>query len=162
MSKTADTPDSDTDDDTAAERLAVRKRAMDLLARREHACTELAGKLKKRGHASDDIDAVLADLTAEDLLSDARYAEALVASRASRGTGPVRIRAELQAAGVSEADIRAALDAAEVDWLDVAEAARRKRFGADIADDYPSRAKQMRFLQRRGFDMDQIAAVCGN
>ncbi|AWN14495.1 regulatory protein RecX [Salinisphaera sp. LB1] len=142
-----------------AERLAIRKRAMDLLARREHARAELVTKLKKHEHAADDIEAVLDELVEDGLQSDARYAEAAVASKARRGIGPIRIRAELRGAGVNDGEIEAALAEAGVDWDELAEAARRKRFGAELPADFPARAKQMRFLQRRGFDADQLAAA---
>ena len=83
--------------DPQAERLAIRKRAMDMLARREHAPAELADKLAKRDHDREQISSVLDELIDEGLLSQTRYADAMVASRAARGVGPVRIRAELAA-----------------------------------------------------------------
>lgn len=149
-------------DDPEAERLAIRKRAMDLLARREHARAELVAKLVKRDHDADEIEVVIDELAAEGLQSDARYAEAAVASKSRRGIGPVRIRAELRSAGVADATIEIALDEAEIDWDELAEAARRKRFGDEQPDDFPTKAKQMRFLQRRGFDGDQLAAAFEN
>lgn len=152
--------DAPSDDDAIrAERLAVRKRAMDLLARREHAYAELVVKLKKREYAADDIEIVLDELAAEGLQSDVRYAEAVIASKARRGIGPVRIRAELRGAGTDDATIDNALDDADIDWDEHAEAARRKRFGDEIPTDFPTKAKQMRFLQRRGYDAEQLAAA---
>jgi len=145
--------------DPDAERLAVRKRAMDLLARREHAPAELSAKLAKRDHDRDIVAAVLDELIDDGLLSESRYADALVSSRASRGTGPVRIRAELAAVHVSDFEIDRALEDAEVDWHALAEQVRRKRFGAEMPQDFPAKAKQMRFLQRRGFDGDQLQAA---
>ncbi|MGB7755064.1 MAG: regulatory protein RecX [Salinisphaera sp.] len=152
-----DTPP--TDEAVRAERLAIRKRAMDLLARREHAYAELVTKLKKREHGVDQIEIVLDELAGDGLQSDARYAEAAVASKARRGIGPVRIRAELRGAGVNDVEIEAALAEAEVDWDELAEAARRKRFGDELPPDFPTKAKQMRFLQRRGFDADQLSGA---
>lgn len=144
---------------TREERLAIRKRAMDFLARREHAYAELVTKLEKREHATADIEIVLDALVDDGLLSDARYAEAIVASKARRGIGPVRIRAELMSVGVSDHFIEISLDEAGVDWYAVAKAVRVKRFGLDSPPDFPARAKQMQFLQRRGFDMDQLQAA---
>lgn len=160
--KDDDAGDGDPDSEAEAiraERLAIRRRAMDMLARREHAYAELVVKLKKREHAADDIEIVLDELAAEGLQSDARYAEAIVANKARRGIGPIRIRAELRAAGAADAAVDQALAEADIDWADHAEAARRKRFGDEIPVDFPSKAKQMRFLQRRGFDADQLAAA---
>jgi len=148
-------------DDHETERRAIRKRAMDMLARREHAPAELAAKLRRREHAEADIECVLDALVDDGLLSATRYAHAVVSSKSARGIGPVRIRADLGAAGVDEALIDEALALAEIDWVAQAEAARRKRFGASMPVDYPARAKQMRFLQRRGFDFDAINAALG-
>jgi len=143
------------------ERLAIRKRAMDFLARREHAYNELVTKLKKREHAADDIEIVLDELVDDGLVSNRRYAEAIVESKASRGVGPMRIRRELAAVGVSDFDIEVVMDEAGVDWKANAEAVRLKRFGAEIPVDFPAKAKQMRFLQQRGFDFDQLQAAFG-
>lgn len=154
-----DSPEADEDQRIRAERLAIRKRAMDLLARREHARAELMAKLEKREHAVQDIDIVLDELAAEGLQSDARYAEAAVANKARRGIGPVRIRAELSRAGVSAPEIDTALVEADIDWNRLADAARCKRFGEALPVDFAIRAKQTRFLQRRGFNADQIAAA---
>ena len=145
--------------DPDAERLAIRKRAMDMLARREHAPAELATKLAKRDHDRDTIATVLDELVDDGLLSECRYADAMVASRASRGIGPVRIRADLVAVKVSDFEIERALEDAEVDWHALAEAVRRKRFGDEMPDDFPAKAKQMKFLQRRGFDGDALQAA---
>lgn len=153
---------ADSDNDSRAEHLAIRKSAMDLLARREHARAELAAKLAKRAHDRDAIAAVLDELIEEGLLSDRRYADAMVAARASRGVGPVRIRAELGAVYISDTEIERALDESEVDWHALAEAVRIKRFGAQIPADFPTKAKQMRFLQRRGFDADALQSAFGD
>lgn len=150
------------DDDTRAERLAIRKRAMNMLARREHAPAELAAKLRKREHASDDIEIVLNELVDDGLLSASRYAEALVASHARRGIGPVRIRADLLAVQIAPAQIDRALAVAGIDWHELAQEARVKRFGATIPGDFPARAKQMRFLRQRGFSGDTITAIVGS
>ena len=140
-------------------RLAARRQAMDLLARREHARAELAAKLKKRDHDAETVEGVLDTLIDDGLLSNARYARAVVAAKSARGIGPVRIRAELAALDVADAEIESAIDEAEIDWSALAESARVKRFGAALPDDFPARAKQMRFLQRRGFDADQLRAA---
>ena len=75
--------------------LAVRRAAMDLLARREHGRVELTRKLRKRGAPEDMIDTALQQLSEEGLLSEARYLESFVAYRARAGYGPLRIREEL-------------------------------------------------------------------
>ena len=86
----------------------ARKKAMDLLARREHARGELLSKLEKAGFESNvALDAILT-LESENLQSDARFAEAFVRSRFNQGKGPVRIRQELRERDVAAAVIDAA------------------------------------------------------
>lgn len=137
----------------------IRARAIKLLARREHAPAELARKLVQRGYDPEQIHAVLDALRADNLLSVQRYAESMVRARSARGQGPQRIRADLSSAGVDDADIEAALSQAETDWSALAASERIKRYGDGVPDNFPDRAKQMRFLQRRGFSGEQINAA---
>lgn len=132
-------------------RRSPRKAALDLLARREHGVAELRAKLADREFPADEIEATLAALQAEGLLSEARFLEAFVASHARRGHGPVWIRAELERKGVAGEAIRQAIEAAEVDWEAEAEAVRVKRFGPEPPADFQAKARQARFLQYRGF-----------
>jgi regulatory protein len=44
-------------------------------------------------------------------------------------------------------------------WVDSAARQRNKRFGTGLPEDARERARQMRFLQQRGFTGDQIRAV---
>lgn len=145
--------------DDPADREAIRARAIKLLARREHASGELIRKLTQRGFDADAAVAVAAELAAENLLSEARFAESLARGRAGRGYGPLRIRAELSAKGVGDDAIDDALASLETDWGALAGDVRRKRFGAAMPADFPAKAKQMRFLQQRGFDADAIRRV---
>lgn len=128
-----------------------------MLARREHGARELRGKLVQRGCAPQLADAIVADLENAGSVSDSRFVEAFVNARRSRGYGPLRIRRELELRGVSEEEIDAGLDAREPVWDELARAVRARRFGLAVPRDFPVRARQMRFLQQRGFSSDQIA-----
>jgi regulatory protein len=157
---------------------ALRKKAMDLLARREHTAAELQRKLqahgrkqRDKGHgtkavtdaAADDIAEmtarVIASLQAEGLVSDERFTEAYVRYRMTRGYGPQRIQAELRERGVDDKIQALYLDAGDCQWLEQVAQVRRKRFGETPPDDYKERARQARFLQYRGFTADQIREV---
>ena len=63
---------------------------------------ELRRKLRSKQFEKDDIEAVILRLRSEKWLDDDRYAAAFVRSRANKRVGGLRIRRELQAAGVSE------------------------------------------------------------
>jgi regulatory protein len=139
----------------------LRRAAMNLLARREHSGAELRAKLRARGAADAELGAVLERLAADGLQSDARYAESLARSHASRGKGPLRIAAELKARGVDDAVANAALRALDVSWGELAAAARRKRFGDALPATREDRAKQARFLEQRGFAAEHVREALG-
>ena len=135
---------------------------MDLLARREHAVAELQRKLQafaqKKGHDVDTkaVLAVVNELQGEGLVSDDRFAEAFARYRMNQGYGPRRIQAELRERGVNEKILATHLDFGDPQWFVQAEQVRRKRFGDDLPEDLKERARQVRFLQYRGFTTDQI------
>src|SRR6218665_4142189 len=88
---------------------AVRRTAMDLLARREHGRVELTRKLRQRGAPPELIEPALDRLAEEGLLSEARYLESFISYRARSGYGPARIREELGQRGLARGDIDQAL-----------------------------------------------------
>ncbi len=142
--------------DPKTQRRDCRKRAMDVLARREHGCEELRRKLVDKGFAAELAAEVVAVLKSDGLVADDRFAEAFVRSRVSRGQGPYRIEAELKERGIDAGLIGFALEDADCDWVSLARAARTKRFGEQAPDGLSQRAKQSRFLSYRGFSGDQI------
>lgn len=139
----------------------IRLAAMNLLARREHSQQELQGKLIKRGFESGDIKLVLSILVKEGLLSDERFTEAFINSRLNRGSGPIKITMELQQRGIGDKLVNVYLDERDAQWTQSAIAVRIKRFGPSLPQDFKERARQMRFLQYRGFTMDQIQQAVG-
>ncbi len=145
--------------DPAQNVAATRKKAMDYLARREYGRRELVGKLVRTGYHADVAEDVVAGLAADGLQDDRRFAENFVASRTGKGQGPVRIRAELAQRGIKAAVVDAALDAAGVGWGALAREVRVKKFGPGLPRDFTEKARQMRFLQYRGFESDQIQAA---
>jgi len=139
---------------------AIRRTALDLLARREHSRRELARKLAARGIQDRVVvDAVLAALEAEGLLSDVRFVEQFIWSRVQRGAGPLKIHAELRERGVDERLIEDSIEALADDWQRVLCAVREKKFGRVLPGDFRERSRQMRFLQQRGFTAEQIGRV---
>lgn len=130
---------------------AIRRSALDLLARREHSYVELLRKLRQRGAEQDMAELELEQLQFDGLLSDARFCEAYVYSRSQRGIGPVRLREELRQRGVSESLIDGVLRDMAWDWEQLAQATFAKRFPEGLAQDPKERAKQQRFMHYRGF-----------
>jgi regulatory protein len=137
----------------------ARRTALQLLARREHTVLELQHKLAQRGFATVDIDSVLADLIAEDLINEGRYAEVYAHSRADKGYGPLRIGRELRERGVSEDIVTIVLNRFDDYWMAHLAALQRKRFGVKLPQDIAGQAQQMRFLRYRGFTLEQIKTL---
>jgi len=133
--------------------------ALRLLARREHSELELRHKLIGRSFTDTIVDAVVIQLLDQGLLSDQRFAEVYARGRFERGYGPLRIRAELRERGVSGDLTEQNLAELSRSWVESASQQRSKRFGRQFPGDYRERAKQMRFLQQRGFTSDQIQTV---
>jgi regulatory protein len=135
---------------------ALRVAALRLLTRRDHSRAELTNKLAAQAESSEQLEAVLDRLQTERLLSDQRYASQRVVARAGR-YGNARLKQELRQSGVSDEDIVAALPEGGD------EAARCRAVWARKFSDLPhsaaERAKQMRFLQYRGFSGDAIRRV---
>ena len=137
---------------------AVRRAAMDLLAQREHGRVELTRKLRQRGAPPEMIDSALDRLAEEGLLSESRYLESFIASRARGGYGPQRIREELAQRGLPRGDIDQALRDADIDWGEHLREVWRRKFGHPPRD-ARERAQQGRFLAYRGYAMDMISRV---
>jgi regulatory protein len=108
---------------------------------------------------------VVADLTARGYLDDEAFAHHWVATRAERGYGPARLRAELRARGVAAPLIEAALAAARAvgndeGELERARAVARRRLPALQRADRARAAGRLRdHLLRRGFAAPMVARV---
>lgn len=140
-------------------RQTVLTAAMRLLAAREHSQQELQRKLVQKGHPANIVTDVIEQLAAQRLQSDARFVENFISSKRARGQGPKRIQLELQQHNIPAEMIEMHLDMQHPDWQRCAEDVRRKKFGADIPEDYPARMKQAKFLDYRGFTHQQIFAI---
>jgi len=135
----------------------LRERALRLLARREHSRNELGRRLAEHAEPKDDLEALLEDLSRRKLLSDERYAESKVHSL-SRKFGAARIAHELRAKGLDKGLAESAAEATRATEVERARAVWQRKFRTAPAT-REERARQMRFLQSRGFSFDAIRAV---
>lgn len=132
----------------------LRERALRLLARREYSRADLERKLDLAGYAAGDIAALLDRFEERGWLSDRRFAESWVADHRAK-SGSVKLACELRQHGVADAIIEAVLDGARDSELERAQRVWRKKFAAPPAD-AAERARQIRFLQGRGFPLDIV------
>lgn len=132
--------------------------ALRLLARREYSRKELQDKLLYAGFDNLQIQIVLDSLKASGYQDDQRYTEMLTRTRLRQGHGPLRLRQDLQRAGVDVKEQDAAA-VQSVNWQLQAQAAYRKRFGDKAPEDAREYARRARFLAGRGFLPEQIRRV---
>src|SRR5512139_1321900 len=138
----------------------LRERALRLLARREHSRFELARKLGQAGFAQLDIEPLLDEFEGKNWLSDRRFAESYVADHRARA-GSVKLAYDLRQRGVADSIISEVLSDDRDSELERAHAVWQKKFGARPAD-AAEKARQMRFMQSRGFTAEVIRRVAGN
>lgn len=136
---------------------SLRGRALQALARRELSRAELQGKLLPHVVETDDLAALLDDLQKRGWLSDARAVEQIVRIRSAR-FGTQRIAHELRQKGISEELINVSIPQMKEGELEAARNVWQRKF-ATPPQDQKEKAKQVRFLQSRGFSMDVIFKV---
>lgn len=147
--------------------LSLRSRALQYLARREYSRAELAAKLRPYVAAVPedefeqvqpvDMDALLDDLVASGYLSDERAVTQLLHARRPR-FGTQRIAHELHQKGISAELIEQAMPQLKESELEAAHSVWQKKFGVHPGC-AKEKARQVRFLQSRGFSLDAIFKV---
>lgn len=134
--------------------VSLRDRALAYLARREHSRAELTRKLAQAGFASEEIAPVLDEFENKNWLSDQRFAESYVADHQIR-YGAVKLTYELRQRGIADSIIEQVLTASRDTELARAREIWRKKFSTPPASS-AEKARQMRFLQSRGFSIGTI------
>ena len=132
----------------------MRERAVRLLARREHSRAELLRKLEQAGFLREEIAPLLDEFETRNWLSDRRFAESWIADHRARA-GSVKLAYDLRQRGVSDVVIEAVLNGNRDSELERAREVWQKKFGIP-AIDASEQARQIRFLQSRGFSGEII------
>ena len=131
-----------------------------MLARRELSEAQVRQRLARKGHESDAIDAAVTRLRDERALDDARVAEAIARTQAAlRRRGKLRVRREIESAGITGAIARRAVDEVfeglDIDAQLQASLAKRLRGRETIADEAEFR-RLYRYLISQGFEIDAV------
>lgn len=132
----------------------LRSYAFALLTRKEYGKAELIEKLKQYAKDPNEVITLVEELSERSYQSDQRVAEMVLSSQIRKGKGPNRVKQTLKQKQL-ETDLIAD-EIENIDWLQQAIELKIKKFGTDVATDPKIKAKQIRFLQYRGFDMDVI------
>lgn len=131
---------------------------MSLQARREHSRYELFQKLSRRDFSESDIESVLDEFVVKNLQSDERFCEAYLRMRLNQGFGPLKVRMELEQKRV-DGDLIARYLSQYADAFDEALVVLFDKKFAEPASEMKAKARQMRFLQSRGFSSEAIYAL---
>jgi len=132
-----------------------------MLARREHSQFELRQKLAELGAENPVIDTLLHEFSTENWQNDQRFTEVFIRYSARKGQGALNIRQELKQRGITDKEMVEEL-LAEHDWFDLAQQTRSKKFGEELPTERKEQARQLRFLQYRGFSSEQCWAALKN
>lgn len=132
----------------------LRATAFALLAKREYSKRDLQQKLVELGANADDAEVLVDELAEQNYQSDERMAGIVVRSQIKQGRGLVRVKQALKKYHLDESLAEDSLQ--EVNWLQQAYQLKVRKFGTDISKDPKIKAKQIRFLQYRGFSFDII------
>lgn len=145
------------------------------LSRREYGRAELKQKLLDKEQDPDSIDTLLDEFAQKGYQSDYRTTLMLIRESIRKGRGRGRIRQEFYKKNIDmPSNIDELIDMANteseefsefvdededslvegVDWLKLAVTARTKKYGDHIPTEQKEKAKQLRFLQYRGFNGD--------
>jgi regulatory protein len=117
-------------------------------------------RLARKEYAQDEIDDAVARLRQERAINDQRVAEAIARTETGiRKRGKVRVRLQLQRAGIAKETARQALDvvfdAIDDDALLESSLKKRLRGRATIADDREFQ-RLFRYLVGQGFESDRV------
>lgn len=103
---------------------------------------------------------VVEQLLADKYVDDARYASAYAREKASlQGWGPVKIRFQLRAKGVSDANIRAALEEVEPEKARAKLQKLLETKAKTLAGDPQFRLKLIKYALSRGYDYNVVEDI---
>lgn len=137
--------------------LSSKEAAIQLLSRRDHGEYELYQKLSLKGYDEQEIQKAVNFCQDHNYLDDLRYAKSQIRQHVYKGHGERRIRQELQQKRVADSVVESALVEEPQDWFELAKQAAQKKFKGNRAKDQKEYAKQVRFLQYRGYSFEQIS-----
>jgi regulatory protein len=131
-----------------------------MLARRELSEAQIRQRLARKQHTLADVEAAIARLREERAIDDARVAEAIARTETSlRRRGKLRVRMQIERAGIAKAVARRAIDevfgALDDDALLEASLNKRLRGRTALADDR-ERQRLYRYLIGQGFETDRV------
>lgn len=143
--------------------------AVFMLSRRDYGTIELQRRLARRIRERDRetqtitddsyLSQVMTHLRENNYIDDNRVVYSFFRRYLNKSYGPLRIRQELRAKGFPNEIIERLFEEDETDWYLLCQEVQEKKFGGSKPKDFKEKAKQIRYLQYRGFTSDYINAL---
>ena len=130
--------------------------ALNYLSRRDYSAAELKRRLLHQGGDAVAVDQVLAWCKTENYLNEQRYLQMLVSSRANKGYGLNYIVQQCKLQNINQQQVVNCAAELRIDWFALALQQYQKKYGDSAVTEYKERLKRMAYLQRRGFNCEQI------
>ncbi|MCR9172156.1 MAG: RecX family transcriptional regulator [bacterium] len=133
-----------------------------LCAYQERCSQELDRKMRTWGLDQEDRDALLADLIANNFLSEERFADAYVSGKVNiKRWGKIKIRQHLKQKAISDYSIKKALTGIEdeVYFGNLKRLAEYKYSTLKGPDDYNKKVKLYRYLSGKGYETEFVRKV---
>jgi regulatory protein len=131
-----------------------------MLGRRELSEKQIRQRLARKEFTEDEIEEAVTRLREERAINDRRVAEAIARSEISlRQRGKIRVRMQIERAGISRETAKAALDAVfgDVDDAALLESSLRKRLrGRETIADEREFQRLFRYLLGQGFESERV------
>ena len=131
-----------------------------MLGRRELSEQQVRQRLARKEYEQDEIDDAVARLRHERAIDDVRVAEAIARTETGlRKRGKIRVRIQLERAGIAKDTVKQALDGVfdAIDDDALIEASLRKRLrGQDTIADDREFQRLFRYLLGQGFESDRV------
>lgn len=129
----------------------------------ERSIHEVKEKLISLGTSEENIQKILALLIKNKFIDDERFALAFVSGKHQyKSWGKIKIRFELKSKKVADSIIQMAINSIDEDEYlkQLKELAERKLLSVKAKNDWDKKAKTIRFLQSKGYEMNLILEVC--
>ena len=131
-----------------------------MLGRRELSEQQVRQRLARKEYSQDEIDDAVARLRDERAINDQRVAEAIARTETGiRKRGKVRVRMQIERAGIAKETAKAAIDDVfeTIDDEALLESSLRKRLrGRETIADQREFARLFRYLIGQGFESDRV------
>ena len=133
--------------------------AVSFLAKKDYASGALRKILKRESDDEELIETVMEKLLSHHYVDDSRLIDKELQKQVNKLHGPTRIKQELRQKGLDTLLIEQAIEDLDVDWFDICQQAKEKKFSDNLPSDSKEKAKMVRYLQYRGHSMSVIMDI---